>query len=58
LELCRVVFSDAFKNMYNLPASWKGLPPMPVDGDSWSVLHSWAMPTSSFLELVMFARYV
>lgn len=53
---CRVVFSDAFKNMYNLPASWKGLPPMPVDGDSWSVLHSWAMPTSSFLELVMFAR--
>lgn len=53
---CRVVFSDAFKKMYNLPASWKGLPPMPVDGDSWSVLHSWAMPTSSFLELVMFAR--
>lgn len=53
---CRVVFSDAFKRMYNMPASWKGLPPMPVDGDSWSVLHSWAMPTSSFLELVMFAR--
>eukprot|EP01018_Ginkgo_biloba_P037807 Gb_27708 [translate_table: standard] len=53
---CRVVFSDAFKRMYNLPESWTAIPPMPFDGDSWSVLHSWAMPTSSFLEFVMFAR--
>ncbi|XP_057869803.2 uncharacterized protein LOC131076577 [Cryptomeria japonica] len=53
---CRTIFTDAFKNMYNLPETWTGLPPMPLDGDSWSVLHSWAMPTSSFLELVMFAR--
>ncbi|KVH91086.1 hypothetical protein Ccrd_006880 [Cynara cardunculus var. scolymus] len=32
------------------------LPPMPVDGDTWSVMHSWAMPTKSFLEFVMFSR--
>ncbi|KAH9295530.1 hypothetical protein KI387_039118 [Taxus chinensis] len=53
---CRVVFTNAFKRMYNLPESWTGLPPMPLDGDSWSVQHSWVMPTSSFMELVMFAR--
>lgn len=53
---CRVVFLEAFKRMYSLPESWMAVPPMPVDGDSWSVLHSWAMPTRSFLEFVMFAR--
>lgn len=53
---CRVVFLDAFKRMYSLPESWMAVPPMPIDGDSWSVLHSWAMPTRSFLEFVMFAR--
>eukprot|EP01018_Ginkgo_biloba_P015372 Gb_19079 [translate_table: standard] len=53
---CRVVFSDTFKRMYGLPESWTTVPPMPFDGGSWSVLHSWAMPTTSFLELVMFAR--
>lgn len=53
---CRSVFLDVFKQMYGLPANWSSLPPMPVDGDDWSVLHCWAMPTSSFLEFVMFAR--
>ncbi|XP_027334148.1 uncharacterized protein LOC113848922 isoform X2 [Abrus precatorius] len=32
------------------------LPPMPVDGDTWSVMQSWALPTRSFLEYVMFSR--
>ncbi|XP_057873676.2 uncharacterized protein LOC131079678 isoform X2 [Cryptomeria japonica] len=53
---CRIVFSDTLKRMYGLPKTWMAVPPMPSDGDSWSVLHSWAMPTKSFLELVMFAR--
>ncbi|GLJ47084.1 hypothetical protein SUGI_0994110 [Cryptomeria japonica] len=55
VDWLRTIFTDAFKNMYNLPETWTGLPPMPLDGDSWSVLHSWAMPNSSFMELVMFA---
>ena len=29
---------------------------MPINGDSWSVLNSWAMSTPSFLEFVMFSR--
>lgn len=53
---CRSVFLDVFKQMYGLPPSWTSLPPMPVDGGKWSALHCWAMPTSSFLEFVMFAR--
>lgn len=31
--------------------------PMPNDGDTWSVMQSWIMPTRSFLEFVMFSRY-
>eukprot|EP00250_Pteridium_aquilinum_P011154 c19869_g1_i2 orf=453-2816(-) len=53
---CRSVFMDVFKQMYGLPSEWTSLPPMPVDGGKWSALHCWAMPTSSFLEFVMFAR--
>jgi len=34
------------------------LPKMPKDEDSWSVMHSWALPTRSFLEYVMFSRYL
>lgn len=57
-SLCRESFSASFRRMYGLPANWTNLPPMPADGGSWSALHSWAMPTSSFVELVMFSRYV
>eukprot|EP00250_Pteridium_aquilinum_P016552 c23159_g1_i1 orf=709-3948(-) len=53
---CRQVFLRTFKEMFGLPPSWSMLPPMPVDGDRWSALHSWAMPTSSFLEFIMFSR--
>jgi hypothetical protein len=30
---------------------------MPNDGDTWSVMQSWVLPTRSFLEFVMFSRY-
>lgn len=53
---CRSVFIDVFRHMYGLPSGWASLPPMPVDGGRWSALHCWAMPTSSFLEFVMFSR--
>ncbi|XP_057533654.1 uncharacterized protein LOC130811382 isoform X2 [Amaranthus tricolor] len=53
---CRSAFSDAFKRMYGIKQDWDSLPPMPMDGDTWSVMHSWALPTRSFLEFVMFAR--
>ncbi|URE34295.1 Glycosyl transferases group 1 [Musa troglodytarum] len=53
---CRVMFEDAFRQMYGLPPGMRALPPMPFDGDHWSVLHSWVMPTPSFLEFIMFAR--
>lgn len=53
---CRSAFSDAFKRMYGIKQDWNSLPPMPMDGDTWSVMHSWALPTRSFLEFVMFAR--
>ncbi|THU47717.1 hypothetical protein C4D60_Mb09t18580 [Musa balbisiana] len=53
---CRVMFEDAFRQMYGLPPDMRALPPMPFDGDHWSVLHSWVMPTPSFLEFIMFAR--
>ncbi|KAH9326017.1 hypothetical protein KI387_006195, partial [Taxus chinensis] len=51
-----VVFESAFRTMYDLPSNWTALPPMPQDGNSWSILHSWAMSTPSFLEFVMFSR--
>ncbi|CAN6697627.1 unnamed protein product [Malus baccata var. baccata] len=53
---CRNVFEDAFRWMYNLPSNTEALPPMPEDGGHWSALHSWVMPTRSFLEFVMFSR--
>ncbi|KAE7997107.1 hypothetical protein FH972_001769 [Carpinus fangiana] len=53
---CRSGFEDAFRRMYGLPLNVEGLPPMPEDGGLWSTLHSWVMPTPSFLEFVMFSR--
>lgn len=53
---CRFAFSEALKRMYGLKYNLESLPPMPVDGDTWSVMHSWALPTRSFLEFVMFSR--
>lgn len=53
---CREAFTGSLRRMYGLPANWTNLPPMPADGGTWSALHSWAMPTSSFVELVLFAR--
>lgn len=53
---CRTAFEDAFRRIYGLPSHMEALPPMPDDGGHWSMLHSWVMPTPSFLEFVMFAR--
>ncbi|XP_057789411.1 uncharacterized protein LOC131006247 isoform X2 [Salvia miltiorrhiza] len=53
---CRAAFEDAFRRMYGLPSNVEALPPMPQGGGHWLALHSWAMPTSSFLEFVMFSR--
>ncbi|KAJ0967122.1 hypothetical protein J5N97_024039 [Dioscorea zingiberensis] len=53
---CRTAFEEAFRRMYGLPNDTAGLPPMPADGGQWSTLHSWVMPTSSFLEFMMFSR--
>uniref|UniRef100_A0A0A0KWP4 Glycosyl transferase family 1 domain-containing protein n=1 Tax=Cucumis sativus TaxID=3659 RepID=A0A0A0KWP4_CUCSA len=54
---CRSTFKDAFRHMYGLPrAHLEALPPMPDDGDLWSSLHSWVMPTPTFLEFIMFSR--
>ncbi|XP_071735917.1 uncharacterized protein [Rutidosis leptorrhynchoides] len=53
---CRFAFSETLKKMYGLKDNSTSLPPMPMDGDSWSVMNSWSMPTKSFLEFVMFSR--
>lgn len=53
---CRTAFDDAFRRMYGLPSHVEALPPMPEDGGHWSALHSWVMPTPSFVEFVMFSR--
>ncbi|KAA8539217.1 hypothetical protein F0562_025909 [Nyssa sinensis] len=53
---CRTAFADAFRRMYSLPSHIEALPPMPEDGGRWSALHSWVMPTPSFLEFIMFSR--
>ncbi|KAK1283554.1 hypothetical protein QJS10_CPB21g00300 [Acorus calamus] len=53
---CRTVFEDSFRQMYNLPHDMPALPYMPSDGDLWSILNSWVMPTPSFLEFMMFSR--
>lgn len=54
----RFAFSEALKKIYGINNNSTVLPPMPVDGDTWSVMHSWAIPTKSFLEFVMFSRLV
>jgi hypothetical protein len=53
----RSLFSDAFRQMYGLREDMASLPPMPDSGSYWSALHSWIMPTPSFLEFIMFSRY-
>ncbi|KAK4435883.1 hypothetical protein Salat_0751900 [Sesamum alatum] len=53
---CRTAFEDAFRRMYGLPPNIEALPPMPEGGGRWSALHSWVMPTPSFLEFIMFSR--
>ncbi|XP_042460957.1 uncharacterized protein LOC122044982 [Zingiber officinale] len=53
---CRTAVIEAFRRMYGLGDDWNHLPLMPDDGDSWSIMHSWALPTPSFLEFVMFSR--
>ncbi|KAE8721467.1 rRNA-processing protein FCF1-like protein [Hibiscus syriacus] len=53
---CKFVFSATFKRMYGVSTGLNSLPPMPQDGGTWSVMQSWALPTKSFLEFVMFSR--
>jgi hypothetical protein len=42
--------------MYGIKHDLDSLPSMPEDGDTWSVMLSFALPTRSFLEFVMFSR--
>ncbi|XP_010261435.1 PREDICTED: uncharacterized protein LOC104600272 [Nelumbo nucifera] len=53
---CRYAVSEALRHMYGIRPDWDSLPPMPVDGDTWSVMHSWVLPTRSFVEFAMFSR--
>nr|GEW69353.1 glycosyl transferase, family 1 [Tanacetum cinerariifolium] len=53
---CKFAFSEALKQMYGIKDNLTIIPPMPLDGDTWSVMNSWAMPTKSYLEFVMFSR--
>ncbi|TKY64007.1 biosynthetic process [Spatholobus suberectus] len=53
---CKFAFSEAMRKMYGLKDDVDSLPPMSVDGDTWSVMQSWALPTRSFMEFVMFSR--
>lgn len=55
-EHCRSAYEETIRKMYGLPGHMAALPPMPADGGKWSALHSWVMPTPSFLEFVMFSR--
>lgn len=57
LSCRRDVFEDAFRVMHAIPSGVSALPPMPSSGH-WSALHSWVMPTPSFLEFIMFSRYM
>ncbi|XP_010522929.1 PREDICTED: uncharacterized protein LOC104801379 [Tarenaya hassleriana] len=52
---CRFAFNETLKKMYGVK-HLDSLPPMPEDGDTWSVMHSYALPTRSFLEFIMFSR--
>ncbi|KAG8044881.1 hypothetical protein GUJ93_ZPchr0008g13509 [Zizania palustris] len=55
---CRLAVLGAFQSMYSLQVDddLNTLPLMPNDGDTWSVMQSWVLPTRSFLEFVMFSR--
>ncbi|KAI0515831.1 hypothetical protein KFK09_008499 [Dendrobium nobile] len=53
---CRFTVSKALQQMYGVKHDLDALPPMPKTGGTWSVMHSWALPTRSFLEFVMFSR--
>ncbi|PAN29631.1 hypothetical protein PAHAL_5G239500 [Panicum hallii] len=55
---CRLAFSEAFQRMYGVQLDHEldSLLHMPSDGDTWSVMQSWVLPTRSFLEFVMFSR--
>ncbi|KAE9605364.1 hypothetical protein Lal_00024805 [Lupinus albus] len=53
---CKFAFSEAMRRMYGLKDDTHSLPSMPIDGDTWSVMQSWTLPTRSFLEYVMFSR--
>ncbi|CAN6443902.1 unnamed protein product [Victoria cruziana] len=53
---CRFAVSEAIKRMYGVTKDFDALPLMPDGTGTWSVMHSWALPTRSFLEMVMFAR--
>lgn len=53
---CQFAFSEALIRMYGIKHNLSSLPPMPYNGGTWSVRHSWALPTKSFLEFVMFSR--
>ncbi|WOK91397.1 hypothetical protein Cni_G00088 [Canna indica] len=53
---CRFAVTETLRRMYRMQLDWNSLPHMPNDGDSWSVMHSWVLPTKSFLEFVMFSR--
>ncbi|KAL0538154.1 hypothetical protein IC582_027155 [Cucumis melo] len=53
---CKFAFSETLKMMYGIKSDQEFLPPMPADGYTWSAMQSWALPTRSFLEFVMFSR--
>ncbi|KAF8696948.1 hypothetical protein HU200_036593 [Digitaria exilis] len=55
---CRLAVLEAFKRMYGVQLDHEldSLLHMPNDGDTWSVMQSWVLPTRSFLEFVMFSR--
>ncbi|KAL6842762.1 hypothetical protein ACP4OV_027606 [Aristida adscensionis] len=55
---CRLAVFEAFQRMYGvqLDHELNSLLHMPNDGDTWSVMQSWVVPTRSFLEFVMFSR--
>ncbi|KAG8363290.1 hypothetical protein BUALT_Bualt19G0006800 [Buddleja alternifolia] len=53
---CQFAFSEAMKIMYGLKHNLSSLPPMPMGEGTWSVMHSWVLPTKSFMEFAMFSR--
>ncbi|KAL6560323.1 hypothetical protein OROGR_003882 [Orobanche gracilis] len=53
---CQSVVSETLKHMYGVKHNSSSLPAMPSDGGTWSVMHSWVLPTKSFMEFVMFSR--